>query len=310
MTIPSRKVWIQILLTVVCVLQSGQALAVYELFYVNPEESRVRIDSTLFEVRVPWNQIHQFVALEQGGLPGTTVGSLPGGGTSNGFETFLTGELLVKNDLLTLNQLTVDQSASSLIAGAMGSWLPGVTGGPSEPANAGFHFTMTSACAPAACEPVSVDLAVAIRGFQVAPDGSLTLLSIGTDLWSAEGFLTFTPTAGRVQYDSTVPGFNGNTEIPEIGSFTTISAVDARYEILAPDLAKLTLPFTTDLISVLPEDMALELDASLNSAFVSGEIVAYSQPVPEPAAHLLLAPGLLLLIALHRARVRRANRRA
>jgi hypothetical protein len=310
MTIPSRKVWIQILMALVCVASSSQAIAAYELFYVNPDESRIRIDSALFEVRVPWNQIHQFVALEQGGLPGTTNGTLPGGGTSNGFETFLTGELLIKNDLLTLNQLTVDPSASNLIAGAMGSWLPGASGGPSEPANAGFHFTMTSACAGPVCDAVSVDLDVAIRGFQVAPDGPLTLLSIGTDLWSASGILALMPTAGRVQYDSTVPGFNGNTPIAHLGSSTTISAVDARYEILSPDLAKLTLPFTTDLIHVLPEDMALDLDATLNSAYVSGEIVAYSQPVPEPSTLLLLGPGLLLLFALERASVGRANRRA
>ena len=56
--------------------------------------------------------------------------------------------------------------------------------------------------------------------------------------------------------------------------------------------------------------MALELDTSLNAAFASGEIVAYSQPVTEPGSALMLGPGLALLLALHARRVRRSGRRA
>ena len=300
------------LLSLLCCL-TGVGLAVearagFEVFYIAPDESRVRIDSIRFESRVPWGQLHVHDAEEQGGLPGTTPGVLPGGGASNGFETFLDGKLLVDNELQTLSRLTIEMEASSLDAGDMGSWLPGST-----PANAGFQLTTSVLCIPGSCVPITIDIAAAIRDFRVAPDGLLTLASLGPDLWSVSGSLTLTPIAGRIDYDSTIPGFADSTPIPT-GGFpfltATISASDGRYEVLAPDLAKLTLPFTTDLLNILPEDMALELDTSLNAAFASGEIVAYSQPVPEPGSALMLGPGLALLLALHARRVRRSGRRA
>jgi hypothetical protein len=130
---------------------TGEALADFEIFYVNPEESRVRIDSARIEAGVPPNQTHLFDASDQAGLPGTTQGVLPGGGTSNGFETSLTGKLLVEDEIQSLNRLTINQEATTVIAGDMGSWLPGAAGQPAaEPANAAFQFTGSFACSPGA----------------------------------------------------------------------------------------------------------------------------------------------------------------
>lgn len=259
--------------------------------YLSPAETRVMLESGSFDVDLSPITHLTIPITPQGGLPGTTAGTLPGGTPSDGLVTTATGTLLanlVLDPSLPTNSSLVFNASLAFLS-TSGMWLPGPGGsGGATQAAAGFAFTDAS---------FGIDGRGALRDIAIGVGGQLSMTPDGPDAWSVTGLVDLSVLQGWLDYDAGLPGFQDTSDIS--GNGAQGQSVGGRYEILPSGIGRLSLPFSANFfLDFAGSGFPIGTEFTL-----AGEIVAYTQPVPEPGAALLVVGGMTGLIAAQRRRV-------
>jgi hypothetical protein len=294
---PMRKL-ATILLGMAALWAPTAARAVPVALYINEAESRLQLTSgTLGVSLVPgYGGSRAILTLgPQAGTTGTSAGTLPGGGTSDGLITSLAGQLLLDADPATSGSFQFDSRASFIAPGVSGNWLPDATqSGAAAPAQAGTLFADVN---------LGIDGRAALRDLFASAEGYFFRAAAGTNTWTFTGDGQFHPLVGSFDYVSGIPGVSGGAAFGTGRNPLRFRPMaGAMYEILPGGVSKLTLPFAGNM-NIGPFAITSGIPVNADLEF-SGVIVAYSVPqVPEPGAAVLLGVAFVgILGALRRGR--------
>lgn len=277
-------------------LVPGAATAAFLDLYVDPEQSRIELVSGSFDVLLAPGLNVVLAAEAQTGVAGTVPGTLPGGGTSDGLETSLSGTILAEIDSFS-TQLEVHTTSTTVDADHSGVWAPGPAGAAGVAA-ADLAFQVQDVV-------LGLDVVTALRDVQIALGSTFSLTPDGPDAWIASGWLEIYLASGTVDYDSAMPGLTGTGVLQPgraVGYGTYVA--DGRYEIVEPGLTRLTLPFSTGPIVFLADEGGTAIPATVTGS-IQGTVVAQSQPLPEPTVGAGLFSGVLGIGWMARRRRRR-----
>lgn len=264
---------------------------------VAPAESRLELASGEIDLTLAPGWSVLLPIQPQAGEPGTTPGTLPGGGQSNGLETSLAGAVLAEIDAAP-TQLDLHPTGTEFSADDSGTWAP-ASGGGSGVGLADAAFLVEDAL-------LGIDFAGALRGVEGSLEGSLALTPDGPDAWTAAGNIDLHLSEGVLDFDSAIPGLSGSGPLATGGpAIASATVTGGRYEIVN-GVGRLSLPFTTDPFVLFASDVGGAVPLSF-TATLEGTVVAY---LPEPGMGTGLLFGVGALSALSRRRRSRDRRRS
>lgn len=210
-------------------------------------------------------------------VPGTSGLVLPGIGASDGLSTSLGGQLRV--DLTTMLRLL--PGGTTILPARSGTWGPGIPSSPAAPASASFGVAFS---APS----LGLTGTAALRGTAFTMNMLPTVLTPQSATTSTfDAFALVSVLGGVVDFDTNLVGIDGRGFLDETQLFVT-DASGGLLDELGGGLRRITMPFDVT-IAVGPDDLGnLPVSATLA---LSGRIVAFNRPIPEPSALLMLALG-------------------
>ena len=272
----------------------ASAAAAFPLaFVVDPLQSRVSLaasTSLTFGFPPPLGLSTAAIKAQQqaGGVLG---GTLPGGSTSDGLETALSGSIAA--ELVPGSTLAFDPLGTSVVPLPSGIWRPGLPAEPNLPASAQLAASFRAAV-------LGLVVSVAIRDavLTLGPGGG-ALSPIGAGSFEIGGPFSVSLRSGLLDYTANAAGVGGRVALHAVA----VSAPgNGQLDDLGGGAWRLTLPLS---VAVLVPAAAFDGLLPVNSLSLSfeGQIVA-DAVVPEPASALLLGAGLATLARMRRGAVR------
>jgi hypothetical protein len=255
------------------------AQALIESFTLVPAQSFLQLDAESgFTIELGGGPLFAPFATQVGVVPGATGAAVPGIGPSDGLRTSLSGT--VRTDV-TPTQISIQSGGTAVTPGHSGTWAPGAPANPNAlaPASLAVSFAFPS-----------LDLAgtAALRGTAFSMNAAPTNRVAQTATsWTFAAFPLFSVLGGVIDFDTNLASIGGRGFFDETRLLFG-GQQNGLLEDLGGGLLRLTMPFDVT-ITLASEELGNAPVAA--TIALSGRIVGYNRPIPEPSAALLLTLG-------------------
>ncbi len=253
-------------------------------FVLDPARSRLTIDAVGTLLDLEWSSLFGVLPMP---LASPGVGDpLPGGGTSDGLTTSVSGSLMA---VIGSSDLSIIARRTTLSLDTSGTFLPGLPNSPETAAPADLALIGTDSI-------LGIMLNGAIRD-AVATFGLATTALAGDFPKTFDAATTSSAIllSGSYDSDANLVALAGRSALPALSAPNTATAGVLRD--LGDDMLEIEIPLDITLALALDEiGGGLPFSASLH---LTGQLVAIS--VPEPSAALLACAAFASLALLKRA---------